>query len=415
MLPAAAALLASLALQAGVTQYTASLYTQARYDTSLDALAPLKSSALEVDPSLGLRHEARAFTFGIAYYPRLLMVIGSPPPQFFNQASLSFALHPDPALRLTADASATYGTYDFRLQSTAPPGQGPSPGQGQTPGQAPGQGTIQPIPLVSTAKYVNAAGALGFECASSARTRVAGVVSYLVEGGADAPSRTLLPLRRGPTIQGTLDWNLPPHDTLTTTFTASYFAFLAETAVAAAAAIAPNAWSAQASETWQHTFGPPPSAGQLRLGLGVGAIGDAIGFPRLTLRRAVPVAEVGFQQGFGQPAVQLTVGARVAPFADFTTTATYERVTAFASLGWQLQRDWGLATGFSAGVALEGAQHGQATGTGQLTATWTAAPWAQLSAGLSSLWQEAGTGYAASTFRQLTVSLGATFRQSGRL
>ena len=57
MLHAPAALLASLAL--GVARYTAGLTAQARYYTDLEEVQPLSSTALEIEPRLGLDLEGR--------------------------------------------------------------------------------------------------------------------------------------------------------------------------------------------------------------------------------------------------------------------------------------------------------------------------------------------------------------------
>jgi hypothetical protein len=426
MLPACAALVASLALQAGVARYTASVQTQAQYFTDLEALAPVSATALEVVPYLGLTYEERTSSFGVAYFPRLFQVVGSPPPQFFHQASLNLALQPDPGLRLSGAAIGCYGTNDFRIQYALACGAAvlaPAPGAGP-----------QPIPQVSTVKYMSASGALGVESRLSARILLSATASYLAQGGADAPTRAVLPLQRGPSFLVALGWTAGRRDSLTTSLSGSYYAFLRENVPPGANEPTTNAWISQLLEVWQHDVG---RQGRLRLGLGVGVAGNAVDFPRLVIRRTSLVAEASFQQAFGRqeapapdrgeqrpeaglpgwsPAILLTVGARVAPFVDFTSGLAYNRAEAFASLGWPLDLDWRLDASLSGGIALDGIQREQATATGQLAATWMPARWLRLSTGLNGLWQRAGVAYpATSTIRQVGFFLGATFLESGRL
>lgn len=423
MLQAPAALLASLAL-AGVTRYAAGLSSVARYYTDVEAVQPLSATALELEPSLGLEHDERTSTLRVAYFPRLVMVAASPPPQFFNQASLGLALRPDPTLRLTGGASGCYGTNDFRVQYALACGAA---------ALAPGAGP-QPIPQVPTVKYMNASGALGFESRPAARIAVSGTLSYLVQGGADAPSRALLPLQRGPSFLAALEWAAGRDDALTTSVSGSYYAFLREALAPGASEPATSAWISQVVEVWQHAVG---RGGRLRLGLGVGVAGDANDLPRLVLRTTSAVGEVGFQQAFGRrederpppregdipgaapgrwaPEIVLNAGARVTPFVDFTSGLPYERAEASASLGWPLDQDWRLEASISAGVALDGVQRGQATATAQLAATWVATRWMRLSTGLNGLWQRAGADFPASSFRQVGFFLGATFAQGGQL
>ena len=114
-------------------------------------------------------------------------------------------------------------------------------------------------------------------------------------------------------------------------------------------------------------------------------------------------------------AVLLDLGARLAPFVDYTSGLAYDRAEAFAGVGWPPAQRWRIDLGVSAGVAVDGIQRGQATGTGQLTVAWATTRWLQLSAGPSALWQRAGTDFPASTIRQVGFFIGATFLQGGQL
>lgn len=424
MLPAPAALLASLAL-AGVTRYTASVSAVARYYTDQEVLQPIGTTVLELEPRLGLDHEGRTSVFRLAYYPRLLMAADSPPPQSLHQASSSLALQLEPGMRLSGAASGCYGTNDFRNQYGLTCGAAslaPAPGAGP-----------QPIPQTTTARYMSLSGALGLEWRTSASLALAGTLSYLVQGGADAPTRALLPLQRGPSFFLALDWTAGRVDSLVTSVSGSYYDFSRGTLPSLPSEVATTAWVGQAVETWQHQVG---RQGRLRLGLGLGFTGNAAGFPRLVLRDTSVVAEAVYLQAFGRPegreedrrasrtggglpgwtpAVVLAVGARMTPFVDFTSGLAYNRVDAFADLGCPLDLDWRLDASASAGVAIDGVQHGQATEAAHLAATWRAASWLQLSTGLSGVWQRAGAGLPASTIRQLSAFFRVTVLQGGEL
>jgi hypothetical protein len=419
---APAALVASLAL-AGVSRYTASLSAAARYYTDLEVLQPIATTALELEPRLGMEHEEPTSLFTVAYYPRLVMIADSPPPQFFNQASLGLAVQANPTLRWVANASGCYGTNDFRVEYALGCGAVAFPT---------GPPALQPIPRVPTVEYLSASGVAGVQWRSSPLTAT-GTLSYLVQGGADAPTREVLPLGRGPSFSASLEWAAGRHDALRTSLSGSYYAFLREAPAAASEPLANNAWVSQLLEAWEHRLGP---SSQLRLGLGVAVAGNAVELPRLVLRKTSLVGELGYQLEIARRAeapgpgteqrprgaaeerlasVQLNLSLRVAPFVDFTSGLAYDRADAFAGLGWPLDRDWRLDGSLSAGVALDGAQRGQETATAQLAARWTAAQWLRLSTGLNALWQGAGATLPASELRQVSLFLGATFAHADRL
>jgi hypothetical protein len=135
------------------------------------------------------------------------MIADSPPPQLFNQGSLSLAVQSDPTLRWVASASGCYGTNDFRVQYALGCGAVAFPTGPTSP---------QPIPRVSTVKYLSASAAAGVESRPSGRTVFTGTLSYLVQGGADAPTREVLPLGRGPSFSTSLEWAAGHRDALTT-------------------------------------------------------------------------------------------------------------------------------------------------------------------------------------------------------
>ncbi len=421
MLPASAALVASLALQAGVTRWEASLYGLSRYTSSLDVLAPAGDTSVELGPRIALSHQERSLTLDGAYFPRLVMVVGYPPPQVFHRLSLNLALRLTQTFRLTSFATGCYGTNDFRLHATTtcPVAGGTgtrwigTTGTARAPGtEEPGTGPIEPVPRVGTAKYMSVQAGLGFDSTVSRRVQLSGGASYLAQGGADAPTRSVLPLQRGPRASLLLDWTPAPDEMLTTMLAAAYYSFLVQRSAPAPPVPTLDAWLLQLSEEWRHRVG---AQGLLHLVLGIASIGDALGYTRFGVQRTSPVAEAAFQQGLGQPAVEIGLGARVSPFVDFTTGRAYDRGTGFASLGIPLARDLRLDAGFSVAVVLDGLQRGQVTGAGQVTIDWTAARWASLFFGLGGHWQQAGSRtLLASTFNRVSVFLGGRMWQQGQ-
>lgn len=430
MLPAWMALLASVALQASAARYGAGAYVLVRYETNLPDLEPAKTTQFEVGPLVGLELEGPEFMLRMGYHPRLVTAASSPPPQVLHQSSLNAAWRTGPTFRLTANGYACYGTTDFSVPRPAtcgawagPERVAPAVGSG-TPSPAPtwtgigGIGAlgppppgVQPVPYLNEIKYLNANAALGFESRISGRVTLSGNASYLTQGGADAPSRNIVPLQHGPSFWSSLEWAATRDDALATSLSGSYYTFRV---YAPDGTIVPRAdtWTAQGLETWRHVLGLQD---RFRLGLGVGATGDALSHARLAVRRTSVVGEAGIDLGLGEPAVQLSLSARVAPFVDFITGLAYQRADAAATLVWPFPPDWRLEASFSGGVALEGIQHGQLTGTGRLAATWTIAQGVLLTFGTSSLLQEAGPDFPASTFRDWTVFAGIGFRQIGPL
>lgn len=421
MLSAWTALLASVAL-ASATRYGAGAYALVRYETNLPTLEPAKTTQLEVGPLIGLELEEPVFTIGTAYHPRLVATADSNPPQVLHQASLNAAWRTGPTFRLTANAYACYGTNDFSVPRPATCGGWAGPERtAAVPGLPPAWSSIggigalgppppgvQPVPYLHELKYVNANAVLGFVSRISQLVTISGNASYLAQGGADAPSRIIVPVQHGPSLWTSFEWAASRDDALATSLSGSYYSFRA---YAPDGTVVPRAdtWTAQALETWRHALGLQD---RFRLGAGVGIIGDTLS---QALRRTSAVGEAGIDLGLGESQVQLGLGARVAPFVDFVTGLAYQRADGVATLVWPLPPDWRLEASFSGGVALEGIQHGQVTATGRLTATWTIAQGVLLTFGTSSLLQEAGPDFSASTFRDWTVFAGIGFRQMGPL
>ncbi len=420
MLPAGAALFASLALQAGITRLEPSLDALLRYSTDLDTPAPLADSFVEITPRAALIHQEPGLLLGGAYFPHLVLQIGSPPPQILHRASFDLDLRSSPTFRLTSFARGCYGTNNFGLYSAAgcqlPSGTGTrwtgggwsgTIRPGDTGTGEPGTAPVEPVPRIFTVRYMSALAGLGFDATLSRRLQVSGGASYLVQGGADAITRSILPLQFGPRLSALLEWDPEPGEQLTTMLAGGYYAFEVE-----AAAPRPDAWLLQLLEEWRHSVG---SQSLLQLAVGIGAIGNAVDYARFTVQEHAPVAEAAFQQGLGQPGIELGLGLRVAPFVDFRTTLAYERGTAFASLKLPLQRDLRLDASASVGRALDGLQRGEVTGAGQVTLAWLADRWLSFFVVVTSHWQQAGPLLATGTFNRAGVAVGCRMAEPDRL
>lgn len=420
MLPAGAAQLASLALLAGVTRFDPSLDALLRYTTDLHRLEPIANSYVELVPRAALSQQEPTLLFDGAYLPRLVARIGSPSLQVLHRASLDLDLRSSPTFHVAGHAGGCYGTNDFALHSATSCQVASGTGTRWTeagwsgtirPGNAgtgePGTTPVEPVPGLFTARYMSALAGLGFDSTLSRRVQVSAGASYLVQGGADAVTRSVLPLQFGPRLTASLQWYPEPREQLTTMLAAGYYAFEVE-----AAAPRPDAWLLQLTQEWRHSLGPQSL---LHVAAGAGAIGDAVDYGRFAVRESAPVAEAAFQQGLGQPGLDLGAGARVAPYVDFTTTFAYERGTIFASMRLPLQRDLRLDASASVGRALDGLKRGEVTGAGQLTLAWLADRWLSVLVIVTSHWQQAAPLLATGSFDRWGVSVGCRMAEPDRL
>ena len=413
---ACAALVASVVLGASGLRYDLGATAQASYTTDWAALAPFRTTQLEVVPRLGLAYGERTFSLALNYHPQLLAG-GSWSFSVLHRAILSFELRASRAFKLGAMASASLGTSDFRYQSASlPPPSSPTPGT--TPPSAGGTEppaptatppstsgaptqTVQSVPIVARATYLQANAGLGVEVRGSRDLGAKAILSYMLQGGADTASRLAVPLQRGPTVGVEVDWRLAGRHTLATILAGSYYTFPAEPP----AVVGHVAWTSQLIGAWKHDLS---RGNRLQLGLGVGASGNAIESRDLAVRDVAPVADGVLQLG------SLRVAAGYRPFVDFTSGLSSRRADAYASMGIPLSRRWSLVANGAAAEIVSGLQRGQITASAQVLASVRLMRPLRAFAGLTGLWQRAGSDYPAAEIRQVGLLFGIDYSQGGR-
>ena len=73
---------------------------------------------------------------------------------------------------------------------------------------------IQPPPQSRFVSVAESSTAIEWDVAASRRVRVAGSAAWLIQGGADAQARTVLPLSRGPLARADVEWSATRRSTL---------------------------------------------------------------------------------------------------------------------------------------------------------------------------------------------------------
>jgi len=417
MLGACAALVASVALGASGLRYDVGATAQVSYTTDWETIAPLRSTQLELVPRLGLSYGERSFDLSLTYDPQILTEV-SWLPSVLHRAIVSFDLRAARAVRLAAQVNASYGTNSFRYQSVSlpPPSGTPGTAPGSTGGAEPStppppspppatgpSQTVQPVPIAARATYIQTNAGLGLEIGGGRGFGMKAILSYTVQGGTDAASRLAVPFQRGPTVGVEVDYRLAPGHALATNLSGSYYTFLAEPP----ASFAPDAWTSQLLEAWKYSLS---RSSTLQFGLGVGASGNATGFPHLVVKDVTPVADMALELG---NRLRLTAGYR--PFVDFTTGLSSRRVDVYGSMALPLSTSWSLVASGGAAEIVTGPQRDQITASAQVVASARLVRALRAFGGLTGLWQRAGPDYPAAALRQVGLVIGVDFYQGGRL
>ncbi len=411
---ACAALVASVVLGAGGWRYDVGATTQVSYTSDWATLAPIRTAQLELVPRLGLSYRERSLSFSLTYDPQLL-TSGYWSFSVLHRAILSLDLRASREFRLAALANASYGTYDFRYQAanlptasgTTPGATPPSPGGTEPPtpttpppSTLPPQ-TVQSVPILAKATYLQANAGLGLELRASRDLGVKAALAYLVQGGTDAASRLAVPYQRGPTGAAEVDWRLTPRHSMVTLLGGSYYDFPSEPP----AVVGHTAWTSALLEAWRYA---PSRTRRFQLGAGVGASGMATESGDFTSRDVAPVADALLELG----GLRLAAGYR--PSVDFTTGLAARRVDANASLSIPFSSRWNLTANAAAAEIVSGLQRGQITASGQVVASARLLSGLRAFAGLTGLWQRAGPDYPAAAIRQASLLVGVDYATGGR-
>ena len=382
-----AAMTCALRLASGaVTTYDAGVTATAGART--DVTIPGVLEDVELEPRLGLGWMDGRDELGAQYGPRLALESYDSTVQVLHRASLTGARQLTGRWRGTASLGGSYGTNDLLLPGALPavggttaPGQTGTTQPGQTGTTQPGQttpstgtaATLQPLPSVTRLKYLSGEADLGLAGTPAPRCRLLASLSAFTSGGADPVARQSLPLQRGLSLGGTLEWTARPADVLASSVGATVTFF--EPTLAGG--------FLQATETWRHNLS---EHAQLELGAG----------PAITAHRPAggptswafgPAGAIGItDQWFGT----LNVGAALSatPVVDQVSGAVYDRADASASVGWRIVPGLTTAVLGTAGVVMQGAQEGDKIAAGDVHIAWTPSLHWDLSAGAHALLQQ---------------------------
>ena len=414
MLAAYTALATLTVLSAVGARYELGASAQASYGTDWEELAPAKGAQLELVPRLALSYVERDFGLRLAYDPQLLMNVSSPSPSVLHRAVTSSVLRTAPGVELSAEAKGSYGIKNYRVQSVSlvPGPEAPSgtPGTGggtggptAAPETTPTVTAIEPLPLATKLAYFEARGDLALRIRDSARLQLNASLYYLAHGGADAPSRLSVPIQRGPGAGVGIDWRPAVDHLLSTSVTGSYYTFVGGPPELSVSKV----WTAELLESWVYSL---TRRSRLRIGLGANASGSASESPRSVPVDLAPVAESAVEFGGG-----LRLAVRYGPFLDPTSTLLSQRVEAYASSAIPLGGAWGFQANASGARVVTGPQRGQIAGSAQVLASNRPARALGLFAALTGLWQRAGPDYPGATVRQISLVMGVSFVEGGRL
>jgi len=328
------------------TFYDISLRTEARGRNRAATSGVLGEA--EADPRLGLSWMDQRLELSSAYFPRLMVQEQGGGLQALHRASADAAWQVDGNWRALASAAGSYGTNDLLLQSSGSTVvTTPQPTQ-------PAVQPLQPIPQVTTLKYVSGEASVATVGMLAPGYRLLARLSGFVEGGADGPARTQVPLQHGGRLAGELEWSASRSDVLVSALgvTVSAFPGIMDGVVLA-------------TQAWRHAL---TEDAQVRLAAG----------PAVTAHRAAgrtewslaPSGELGVHDRWLQ-ALEGDLGVRAAPIVDRITGGAYQRADATASLTWQPSLRWTLALSGTAGIVADGSQAGDKIASGEIRAAWS--------------------------------------------
>ncbi len=396
----AVALAASCALRMALgdaTFYDVSLRTEAR-GRNRAAVSGVLGEA-EADPRLGLTWMDQRGDLGAAYFPRLMVQEQGGGLQVLHRASVDGSWQVDGNWRALASAEGSYGTNDLLLTYSGTTPGSASPGSGTPAGAAPASGAqaVQPIPQVTTLKYLSGQASVGAAGTLTARSRALARVSAFIEGGADGQARTQVPLQHGGRLASELEWSASRSDALVSALGGTITAF-------------PGILDGivLATETWRHAL---TQDAQVRLGAG----------PAVTAHRAggntswnvMPGGEIGVHDRWLQ-VLEGDLGLRASPIVDRTNGAAYERADANLSLTWRATPHWTFAASGTAGIVVQGSQAGDKIAAGDFRAAWSPTASWELAAGMRGVSQ---MPHAAQTrdISEASVFVAVTVRDRDRL
>ncbi len=357
----------------------------------------IEVAELEAVPRLALRHEGSLHAV-VAYAPQLLLPfdlrsaaareaggdVVSERLQVLHRAEILVddSVARDLTLRLRGDGSL-----------------------GETDLLRAGAWTGLPVATAARIQLFSARAAAGVAASPSRRITFSLDAGAFARGGADAATRTTLPLEKGLLADAALAWNATRRDVLSSVATGTLSRFTPSSTEAAFLRVG-GLWLHEALRT-------------LALRAGLGAVGASSRAPAGDAdRRAAPWAEVGLSHAPEGPRPSEEIALRLDSAIDPNTGRIDRRMEAHAAVTWRAARDWTLASqavvaavrAASGGLDLRWGEVPTILGSIDLRASWALGERATVSCGAWRRWQRS-TGEGLPSFGEwgglLEVSLGA--------
>ncbi len=226
--------------------------------------------------------------------------------------------------RLSLEQDASYGAMSF-ANLTFAPGPGAQPSAGVVPPPGPVATTppsVDVIPSPQILQFESLSTTLGSRVEGQ-RWEFRSSVGYQLSGGADAASRSIIPLQRGPLAEAAMTFATSPLDHLATTVTGEETTFSS----------GPEILLGEADEGWKHLWS---AVSEMDLTLGVSGARVVEAPFSQSVREVNPVAEATLEQRIlaDEDRVTLRVGARLGPVVNRLLGIVDERVQGTLMSKW---------------------------------------------------------------------------------
>jgi hypothetical protein len=347
---------------------------------------------LELTPGVAVNADVGAWTFALAYAPRLTLpeLSQGRPLLVLNNATAQIIWHTTPAWTLVAQAAGSYGDQN-QLTTTTSPGTPPSPGNPGTP----------PTPVTSFAVYryiglstwLRAAGQL------SASTTLRLGAGYTDVGGLDEAGQVAQPRTWGPLGAASLEVDLSARDRLTTTVSGQLARFVGGASVLMGTLTESYRWRAIRGMEVVFTGGA--------------AMTSTTPTTKLDFGHVLPVASATLVFSNGEQTrqpfrVNLELG--LGPYIDPLVEVAYQRLTTAVGLEWRPSETWVVSGTFSGALVPYSDQPTQTYGSAGLAGGFIPWRWFQLNASVFTSRQFAGAALQVDNFTQFTFLFSATLR-----
>jgi hypothetical protein len=372
--------------------YVIDLQAEARERTlSIPGGSPSSAQELELQPGLQLSLAGRNLEAAVGYRPDLTFDDRAGQHlALLHRGSLTSSLRLDRGWKLTGSALGSYGTANLTQivngGPVAPPGVPPTP--------------AQPVPFVSSIKYVSGLGTLGVEGRPAARLHLRSTAEVFLNGGADAEAQVQLPLERGARVLGGLDWNASPRSVLASALSAS----------TSELSFGSTAFIVLLTETWRFAA---TQRTQLSIGAGVSYTSSHVQGQVYDAVRSS--GELGLSWETRADGVTFRTANVLAtlPNVDRTTGRIVYRATASTTNRLTIGRDWRVDASGSGGVEVQGPQVGDTFWSAEGRVVWVGGSALEVFLGGRGIWSlqglDQGRTYDWSAF------VGLILRQEGHL